>query len=315
MPSRYVGIDVSQATLDVALEGGATWQVANDGPGVAALVAQLTAAAVALVVLEATGVYHHCVTSALAAAGLPVAVVNPRQVRDFARSTGQLAKTDRLDAQVLARFAAVVQPAVRPLPEAATQELRVLLDRRRQLIDMLVAEKNRALVARRAVQPSLRKHIGYLTREIAATERALDTQIRASPVWRETDDLLRSTPGVGPQTALTLIADLPELGQLDRRQIAALAGLAPLAHDSGTQRGRRHCWGGRAKVRTVLFMATVAATRCNPVIRAFYLRLRAAGKPTKVALTACMRRLLTILNTMVKNNERWRVTPPLPATT
>jgi len=309
MSGVFVGIDVSKAVLDVAIDGGATWQANNDDTGIAALVAELHGHACGLVVLEATGVYHHSVTSALVAAALPVAVVNPRQVRDFARSTGQLAKTDRLDAQVLARFAAVVQPPVRALPDEATQELAALLDRRRQLIDMLVAEKNRATVARRRVQPSVRRHIEYLTQELSETDRDLDTLVRTSPVWRAQEDLLRSVPGIGPQTARTLLADLPELGRLNRREIAALAGLAPLASDSGKHRGVRVCWGGRAVVRSTLYMATVAAVRCNAPIRAFYARLRAAGKPAKVALTACMRRLLTIVNTIVRNQEPWRILP------
>jgi transposase len=308
----YAGIDVSKATLDVAVDGGTVAQYANDDAGITQTIAGLRTAGCTLVVLEATGAYHHSVTSALVAAGMAVAVVNPRQVRDFARSVGQLAKTDRLDARVLARFAAVVQPAPRPLPDEATQELAALLDRRRQLIEMLVAEKNRALIARKRVQPSVRAHIMYLTEALAETDRELDTLIRASAVWREQEDLLRTVPGIGPQTARTMIADLPELGRLNRRQIAALAGLAPLARDSGTFRGVRVCWGGRARIRATLYMAVVAAIRCNPVVRAFYQRLRAAGKPAKVAITACMRRLLTIINTMVRNQEPWRLTPSSP---
>jgi transposase len=257
--TRYVGIDVSAATLDVAVHEGSVTQVRNDANGIAAVVRALQAVPATLVVLEATGAYHRAVTSALVAAGVAVAVVNPRQVRDFARSTGQLAKTDRLDARVLAQFAAVVRPTPRPVPSEATLELAALLERRRQLVEMLVAEKNRLSVARKPVQ-----------------------------------------------TARILMAALPELGHLTRREIAALVGVAPLACDSGTLRGQRHCWGGRAHIRAVLYMAAVSATRCNPVLRAMYCRLRAAGKPAKVALVACMRRLITILNAMMKTQQPWR---------
>jgi transposase len=309
MSEVYVGIDVSKAQLDVALDSGETWTVPNTPSGIATLVARLVAHVPALVVLEATGVYHLTVTHALLAAHVPVAVVNPRQVREFARSIGQLAKTDRLDAAVLARFAAVVRPAPRPLPDDATSDLAALVDRRRQLIDMLVAEKNRLGTARRSVQPSVRKHIRYLDHEIEKSDRELTALIQSSPAWRAHDELLRSVPGVGPQTARVLLADLPELGRLNRRQIAALAGLAPHARDSGTLRGKRSCWGGRATVRATLYMATVAAVRCNHVLRVFYRRLREAGKPAKLALTACMRRLLTILNVMMQRQERWRLIP------
>jgi len=258
------------------------------------------------VVLEATGAYHREVTSALAAAGVPVAVVNPRQVRDFARSTGQLAKTDRLDAALLARFAAVVRPTPRPVPDEATQALVAILERRRQLVEMLTAEKNRLGVASKHVRPSVQQIIRALEKALATTDDEVDRWIRSSPVWREKQDLLRSMPGVGPQTARLLIAALPELGHLTRREIAALVGVAPLACDSGTKRGQRRCWGGRARIRAVLYMAAVAAARFNPVIRALYRRLRASGKPAKLALTACMRRMITILNAMVKTQRPWR---------
>jgi len=302
----YVGIDVSKAALDIAVHDGALQQVPNDATGIAALVAQLRVAPPTLIVLEATGVYHASVTAALAAAGLAVAVVNPRQVRDFARSTGQLAKTDRLDARVLARFAAVVQPPVRPLPDDATQELAALVDRRRQLVDMLTAEKNRLAVARRSVQPSVKQHIKFLERAIADAESDLDTWITQSPLWRAQEELLRSVPGIGAQTARLLLAELPELGRISRREIASLVGVAPIARESGRWRGARHCWGGRAAVRAMLYMATVTAVRCNPVLRACYQKLRAANKPYKVAMTACMRRLLTIVNAMVKTQQRWQ---------
>lgn len=306
MEARYVGIDVSAATLDVAVQDGAVTQVSNEPEGIAALVAELQAASPSLIVLEATGAYHRSVTSALVAAGLPVAVVNPRQVRDFARSTGQLAKTDRLDAALLARFAATVRPAPRPVPDEATLELAALLERRRQLVEMLTAEKNRLSVARKPVRPSVQQIIRALEKALASADDDVDRWIRQSPVWRAQEELLRTVPGVGPQTARLLIAALPELGRLTRREVAALVGVAPLACDSGTLRGQRHCWGGRSHVRAVLYMATLTGTRWNPVIRRFYRRLLAAGKPAKVALTACMRRLVTILNAMVKTQQPWR---------
>jgi transposase len=304
--TRYVGVDVSAATLDVAVHEGNVTQARNDAAGIAAVVQALQATPPTLVVLEATGAYHRELTSALVAAGVPVAVVNPRQVRDFARSTGQLAKTDRLDARLLARFAAVVRPMPRPVPSEATLELAALVERRRQVVDMLTAEKNRLHVARRPVRPSIQQVIRALEKALAAADEEIDRWIRQSPAWRAQEDLLRTVPGVGPQTARMLIAALPELGRLTRREIAALVGVAPLACDSGTLRGQRRCWGGRGHIRAVLYMAAVAGTRFNPVLRLFYRRLRGAGKPTKVALTACMRRLITILNAMVKTQQPWR---------
>ena len=306
----FIGIDVSKATLDVAVHTGATTVHANDRAGIAALVAAVSALAPQLIVLEATGSYHASVTSALVAAGLPTAVVNPAQVRDFARSTGRRAKTDRLDAQLLAQFAAVVQPTPRALPHEATQDLAALIDRRRQLLDMHVAERNRLPVARPRVQRDIAKHLRYLERALHRAETDLDDWIRRSPVWRAQEDLLRSVPGIGPQTARILIADLPELGRLNRREVAALVGLAPFAQDSGTWRGHRRCWGGRSAIRAVLYMATVSAIRCNPIVRAHYGRLRVAGKPAKLALTACMRHLLIILNAMAKTQQRWLAPAP-----
>lgn len=309
----YLGIDVSSQTLDGAdAAGGAPWQEANTPSGIAAVVARCQAAAPTLIVLEATGVYHVSVTSALAAVGLPVAVVNPRQVRRFAESIGQLAKTDRLDAALLARFAATVRPTPRPLPDAQTQELAALVDRRRQLLELLTMERNRLAVARRSVQPSLRQTIRALERALAALERETDDWIQGSPVWRERENLLTSVPGIGPHTARTLIARLSELGRLSAREIAALVGVAPYAAESGRWRGARHIRGGRAEVRTGLYMATLTAVRMNPVLCPVYRRLRAAGKPPKVALTACMRRLVVILNAMVRHNTRWQA--PAPAT-
>jgi len=301
----YIGIDVSKTTLDVAPHEGGVIQLANDSAGIASLVAQLRTSAPTLIVLEATGVYHHSVTAALVAAQLPVAVVNPRQVRDFARSTGQLAKTDRLDARLLARFAAVVQPTPRPVPDEATHELMALVDRRRQLLDMLTAERNRLAIARRTVKPGVQRHIRFLEEAIGRAEDDLDQWIQQSPVWRAQEDLLRSVPGIGVQTARLLIAELPELGRLSRRAIAALVGVAPLARESGSWYGARHCAGGRARVRAMLYMATLSAVRFNPVIRACYQRLLAAHKPKKLALIACVRRLITIMNAMVKTQQRW----------
>lgn len=305
-----VGIDVAKAELVVAVRPtGEHWTVANDEGGVRALVARWRAAAPELIVLEATGGYELLCVGALAAAGLPVVVANPRQVRDFAKATGQLAKTDRIDADVLALFAERVRPAVRALPDADAQELDALLGRRRQLLGMLQAERNRlGQVFGRGkplVKKSLKAHIAFLERELRVADTDLGAMVRSSPAWREKDDLLRSVPGVGPVLALTLLAELPELGRLSRREIAKLAGVAPLSRDSGTMRGRRFVQGGRASVRAVLYMAALVATKRNAVIRAFYQRLLAAGKPKKLALVACMRKLLTILNTMARTQQRW----------
>ena len=306
-----IGIDVAKAELVVAARpSGAQWTVANDDAGVRALVDRLQADAPTLIVLEATGGYELLAVGALAAAGQPVVVVNPRQVRDFAKATGQLAKTDQIDAAVLALFAERVQPAVRPLPDVAAQELDALLARRRQLLEMLQAERNRlGQVFGRGKQPvrkSLKAHIAFLERELKIADSELGQMIRQSPAWREQDDLLRSVPGVGRVVALTLLAELPELGRLSRRQIAKLVGVAPLSRDSGTLRGRRFVQGGRASVRAMLYMAALVAIKRNAVIRAFYQRLVAAGKPKKLALVACMRKLLTLLNAMVRTHERWR---------
>lgn len=311
--SVFAGIDVSKAQLDIALRPEGRFTVTNDEAGIATVVERLRGAPPIVVVLEATGKLEVPLASALAAAQLPVAVVNPRQVRDFAKASGLLAKTDLLDAQILARFAEVMRPEPRPLADEQTQALAAILARRRQLIEMLTAEKNRLSAAPKPVRKSLRAHIAWLEREIAHTDTDLAHAIRESPVWREKDDLLRSAPGVGPILATTLLAELPELGALDRKQIAALVGVAPLNRDSGTLRGKRTIWGGRAQVRAVLYMAAVVAARCNPVIRAFYQRLQAAGKAKKVALTACMRKLLTILNAMMKHRTPWRSQVPCHA--
>jgi transposase len=305
--SVYVGIDVAKATLDVAVHPtGARWTLAYTEREVAGLVTRrLTGLAPALVVLEATGGLEEPLVGALAAAGLPVVVVNPRQVRDFAKATGRLAKTDALDATVLAHFAAAVRPTPRPLPDAATQSLAALVTRRRQLVEMLTAERNRLGSAPRTLRAEIQAHITWLKRRLGRLDTDLGQAIRTSPAWRVQDDLLQSVPGVGPVLATTLLASLPELGTLNRRAIAALVGVAPLNRDSGTRQGRRRVWGGRAAVRAVLYMGTLVAVRHNPVLRAFYQRLRAVGKLPKVALTACMRKLLTILNAMLKHQTRW----------
>ncbi len=304
---RVVGIDVAKAELVVAVRpGGAWWSVRNDEAGCGRLRERLQRLAPTLVVLEATGGYERAAVAALAAVRLPVVVVNPRQVRDFARATGQLAKTDRIDADTLALFAERVRPTPRPLADEASVALDALLTRRRQVVGMLVAERHRLEHARAPVRRGLRTHIRWLERQRRAVDRALDATIQQSPVWRAQEELLRSVPGVGPIVSRTLLGELPELGQLNRRRIAALAGVAPLARDSGTLRGRRVVWGGRGPVRTALYMSALVATRRNPLIRAFYLRLVSAGKPKKVALVACMRKLLTILNVMMRTQTAWR---------
>jgi transposase len=278
----------------------------NDEHGIAQIIARLSAVPPTMVVVEATGGLDMPLAGALAAAGVPVVVVNPRHVRDFAKASGRLAKTDALDAQTLAHFAEVMRPELRPLPDEQTQALAAILARRRQLVEMLTAEKNRLGSARTPVRKSLRTHIAWLEREVRHTDSDLAHAIRESPVWREQEALLRSTPGVGPVVTTTLLANLPELGTLTGKQIAALVGVAPLNRDSGTVRRQRHVWGGRAQIRAALYMAALVAARFNPVIRAFYQRLCAAGKAKKVVLTACMRKLLIILNAMLKQRTPWR---------
>ena len=304
----YIGIDVAKAQLDVAVRPtDDRWVVPNDDAGIRQLMSQLTALEPALVVLEATGGLELSIVAALAAEESPVVVVNPRQVRDFAKATGKLAKTDALDAAVLAHFAEAVRPPVRPLRGAETQVLNSLTARRHQVMTMLVSEKNRLSAATTvAVRPRIEAHIAWLQRELDDLDKSLRETLRQSPVWREKDDLLRTVPGVGEQLSLTLLAYLPELGTLDRRQVAALVGVAPFNRDSGTLRGRRTVWGGRARIRAVLYMGALAASRYNPIIRDFYQRLVAAGKPKKLALTACMRKLLVILNSMLKHRSPWR---------
>ncbi len=304
----YVGIDVAKASLEVCVRpAGDQWSCAIDEPSLSDLVKRLQDARVTLIVLEATGGYEVPVVSALAPAGLPVVVVNPRQVRDFAKAMGVLAKTDAIDAGVLALFAERVQPAVRPLPDEALQGLTALIVRRRQLVEMLVAERQRRTqMKEQAIRREISRHIRWLERRLATTTKDIGRLLETTPAWRVKDNLLQSAPGIGPNTSAVLIAELPELGQLSRRQIAALVGVAPFACDSGTLTGARHVWGGRVTVRGALYMATLVATRFNPVIRRFYLRLTAAGKRPKVALVASMRKLLTILNAMVKHQQSWR---------
>lgn len=305
----FVGIDVSQARLDIALHPtGDPWSVAYDDSGLATLVARLDALVPALIVMEATGGLERLVADALHRAALPLAVVNPRQVRDFARATGTLAKTDALDARILAHFAHAIQPDRQAPPDPNNQALTALLTRRRQVVAMLTSERNRLLRALPVVRPPIDRHCQWLEEEITALDAALTAAIAVSPAWQEHLALLRSVPGVGPVLAMTLIAELPQLGQLGRKEIAALVGVAPLNRDSGQWRGKRTTWGGRGRVRAVLYMAALSATRHNPVIAAFYARLCAAGKAKKVALVACMHKLLLILNAVVKHQTPWR--PP-----
>jgi transposase len=308
MHELFVGIDVSKDKLDVHVRPSGEYITLGTAPaGLHDLVERVQAWGPALIVLEATGGYEVVVAAALASAALPVAVVNPRQIRDFARATGQLAKTDALDAAVIARFAEAVRPPVRPLAPPAAQALGELVTRRRQLLEMLGAERNRQAQARdRQVQRQLGTHVRWLTKALADLDRDINDTIRSSPVWRATDDLLKSVPAVGPVTAHTLIAQVPELGQLGRRQIAALIGVAPLNRDSGTLRGRRMIGGGRASVRQVLYMAALVGVRYNPRLAAFYSRLTGAGRPQKVALVATMRKLLTILNAIVRDQRPWQ---------
>jgi transposase len=305
-PLMFVGIDVCKAELEVAIRPTTqSWSVANDQVGITALIKRFKKLRPELIVLESTGGLERQLITALIGAKIPVVMVNPRQVRDFAKSSGQLAKTDRIDAAILAHYAEVFRPQPRPFPDELTLELRALTARRRQVIDMIVAEKNRLATACRAIQKRITAHIAYLERELGEADRDLDRFIENNPLWKENQQILCSTPSIGPVSSRTLIAELPELGTLGRKQISALVGLAPFPRDSGTLRGRRTIWGGRASVRTALFMATLSATRFNPVIAAFYKRLKAKGKLPKVCLVACMHKLLIILNAMLKNKVPW----------
>lgn len=299
-----VGIDVSKDWLDVAL-GGESLRVPNETEGVASLIERLRKLEVALVVMEATGGYETQAASAIAGAGLRLAVVNPRQVRDFAKATGRLAKSDRIDAHVIAAFGQAIEPQIVRLPDEQARELQALVLRRSQLVGMRVQESNRLALMQGAMRKQIKSHISWLDRAIDELNTDLTARLRQSPAWREKDELLRSFKGVGPITSGTLMTSLPELGALDRRSIAALVGVAPFNRDSGAFRGRRAIWGGRAHVRHILFMAAISAIRSNPVIKAFYERLIARGKPHKVAVIACMRKMLTILNAMARSNTPW----------
>ena len=308
MERMFVGIDVAKDRLDVHVRpSGEAFAVARDGKGLDELVARLRERDVALIVLEATGGFETTVTAALCAVGLPLMVANPRQVRDFARATGKLAKTDAIDAAVIAHFADAVRPEPRPVPDAEARALGELLTRRRQIVEMMTAERNRRkrLADRRMIK-SIDRLLKALQRELSDLEEALDDTIRGTPAWRETEDLLKSVPGVGDVTARVLIAHLPELGTLDRKKIAALVGVAPFNRDSGTLRGKRTIWGGHANVRAALYMAALVASRYNPTLSRFYQRLLQAGKPKKVALTAVMRKLLTILNAIIRDQTPWQ---------
>lgn len=306
-PRLYVGIDVSKASLDVALgSDGPVERVANEETAIAKLVGRLVEARPALVVMEATGGYEYLVAAALAGKEVAVAVVNPRQVRDFAKATGALAKTDKIDARILARFAEAIRPEPRPLPTPQAKEFEELLTRRRQIVDMLTMEKNRlAIAATERMKRGIKKHIAWLEEALRRANDDIDKAVRASPAWREQEDLLRSVPGIGPVSARTILAELPELGQLSRKEIAKLVGVAPLNRDSGTMQGTRTCWGGRANVRQVLYMAALTAVRWNPLIRRTYLAFRERGKKPKVALVACMRKLLIILTAILRDRRRW----------
>lgn len=302
----YVGIDVAKDHLDLAVAGGGPVETfAYTAEGLQQLLGQLQQVPVAQVILEATGGLEVRLMSELWAAQVPVSRINPKRVREFAKASGRHAKTDRLDAQVLAQFGTALQPAATPLPSDQTQTLADWVSRRRQLVEMRSMELNRYASATPRLRPSLAKHLAWLDAEIAALEKDIDDFIQGTPEWAAKDALLQSAPGVGPLTAHTLLADVPELGTIDRKQIAALVGVAPFCHDSGHTHGKRFIHGGRRSVRSVLYMATLSATRYNPTIRTFYQRLQHAGKAKKVALVACMRKLLTILNAMLRDNQPW----------
>ena len=304
---KWIGIDVSKAQLDIAVWPiKEYWTAANDASGIAETVERIQAQGPTLVVMEATGGLEIPIAGALTVAGVVVAIVNPRQVRDYAKAAGRLAKTDRLDAEILARFADSMRPVPRPMPDEATVELAAVMGRRRQLVEMMTAENNRMRTPSQRVQQNIEGHLTWLSEQMSQLDKDLKALIQQSPIWREKELLLKSVPGVGPVLASTLLANLPELGTLDRRQIAALVGVAPMARDSGKWRGKRMVWGGRAVVRAVLYMGALVGVRYNPILKAFYQRLCEAGKAKKVALTACMRKLLTILNAMMKHRTSWQ---------
>lgn len=306
----FVGIDISKTWLDIAVhEAEATWRVGNDDKGIASLIKRLKPMKPSLIVVEATGGFEMQLVAELAGAKLPVVITNPRKVRAFARSTGKLAKTDKLDAKLLAHFAAAIRPAVRPIPSEEEEQLTGLLVRRRQLVDMLTVEKNRLHTVRPALREDIKEHIAWLQAKLTKMDEEIDQFVRKTALWKEKDAILRSTPGVGRVTSCTLLAMLPELGLLNRQEIAALVGVAPVNKDSGRKQGKRRVYGGRATVRSVLYMATLSAKKYNPRIKKFYDELLRRGKEKKVALTACMRKLLVILNAMMKKNQFWHFEP------
>lgn len=307
----FVGIDVAKDSMEVTVhEGNERWNFPNDEAGLAKLVTKMNKVSPCLIVLEATGGYERMVSAELQSKGFPVAVVNPRQIRDFARSAGILAKTDILDAKVISHFAAKMQPAPRILPTEAAKKLGSILIRRRQVVTMLTAEKNRLQQADPAVRKRVKKHVTWLEKELKDINKELKQMVQDDPEWKKKDEIIQSVPGVGPNLSITILADFPELGILNRKQIAALGGVAPFNRDSGKMRGKRTIWGGRDIVRTATYMATFVAVRCNPLLKSFFDRLIAAGKPRKVALVACMRKLLCILNAMLKNRTTWNYYVP-----
>ena len=308
---NYIGIDVAKDSMEVAVhEGKEHWNFANDEAGLAKLIKKMKRLSPSLIVLEATGGYEITVAAELQSNGFQVAVVNPRHIRDFARSVGILAKTDILDAKVIARFAATVQPTPRALPTEETQRLGVIIMRRKQVIAMLIAEKNRLHKADPAVRERIKVHVSWLKQELDDINKELKQMVQDNPEWKEKDEIMQSVPGVGPNLSITLLSDFPELGSLNRKQTAALGGVAPFNRDSGMQRGKRAIWGGRDIVRTATYMAAFVAIRFNPLLKSFFDRLIAAGKPRKVALVACMRKLLCILNAMLKNRTPWNYGVP-----
>jgi len=305
--TKHIGIDVAKDSMEVAEhESQQNWSFTNDEPGIAKLIKMMKKLGAKLIVMEATGGYEIGIAAELHSQGFPVAVVNPRYIRDFARSAGILAKTDVLDAYVIARYAAVMQPAARALPAEETRRLGVIMMRRRQIIVMRTSEKNRLRQADSAVKEGIKSHINWLDQELDNINKELKQMIETNPEWKEKNDIIQSVPGVGQNLAITILSDFPELGQLNRKQAAALTGVAPFNRDSGLMKGKRSIWGGRGVVRTAVYMCIVSAIRFNPQIKTFYQRLVKAGKMRKVAMVACMRKLLCILNVMLKNHATWK---------
>jgi transposase len=311
MGKNYIGIDMAKDEMEVKVhEGQSSCTYANDENGIATLMTQMKSLSPTLIVVEATGGYENAVAVELQSNGFPVAVVNPRHIRDFAKSIGILAKTDKIDARVIARYAATVQPAPRMLPEAETQALGALIMRRRQVVAMMTSEKNRLQQAAPAVKRHIQLHIAWLEQELDDINKELKKMVKDNPEWKEKSDIMQSVPGVGPNLATTLLADFPELGSLNRKQTAALGGVAPFNRDSGTLRGKRMIWGGRDAVRTATYMSVFVAIRFNHLLKTFFDRLIATGKVRKVAMVACMRKLLCILNAMLKNRTTWNQSIP-----